>query len=238
MSATYSIEAVVGADRCSDRTLDEGRVAQRLERNPEDAVGELLDRFGRELEREARLAASARPRQRQQAVRAYEPSSLFELALPADERRRLDRQVRPIERLQWREVLVAELVQALGRGQVLEAMVAEVTQLRLRCRAAARRLREEYLPAVPGAHDPRRPMDVDADVSLLGDDRLAGVDADPHAHGPVRQRVLGVSSRGDRIGGARERNEERVPLSVHLDSLRGARTPRATARRCSASTSA
>ena len=106
-------QAVVGADRCSDRALDEGRVAERLERNPEDTVGELLDRFGSELEREARLAASARSGQRDQAMRAHERAGLLELALPADERRRLDRQVRSKERLQRREVFVAELVQTL-----------------------------------------------------------------------------------------------------------------------------
>ena len=50
----------VSTDGCSDRTLDEGRVSERLERDPEDTVGELLDRFGGELEREPCLAASAR----------------------------------------------------------------------------------------------------------------------------------------------------------------------------------
>ena len=42
---------------------------ERLEQNPEDAVGESLDRLGGELEREARLAAPARPRERHEAFR-------------------------------------------------------------------------------------------------------------------------------------------------------------------------
>ena len=130
-------QAVVGADRRSDRALDERGIAERLQRNPEDAVGELLDRVGRELERQARLAAPAGAGERHQAMRANERPGLLELALASDERGRLDRQVRPIERPQRREVLVAELVQALRRAQVLEAMLAEVAQLRCRSRAAA-----------------------------------------------------------------------------------------------------
>ena len=77
-------QAVVGAERGSDRTLDQGGIAERLQRHPEDTVREQLDRLGRELEGETRLAAPTRPRQRQQPMRANEGSSLFELAAAAD----------------------------------------------------------------------------------------------------------------------------------------------------------
>ena len=80
-------QAVVGADRRSDRTLDEGGVAERLQRNPEDTIGEPLDRFGGELKREARLAAPPGTGQCQQPTGAKESPRLFEFALPADERR-------------------------------------------------------------------------------------------------------------------------------------------------------
>jgi hypothetical protein len=63
-------------------------------------------------------------------VRAHEGSSLYELVLAADDRRWLDRQVRPVERLQRRELAVAELVETLRRRQVLEAVLAEVAQRR------------------------------------------------------------------------------------------------------------
>jgi hypothetical protein len=108
-------------------------------------------------------------------MRANKRSSLFELLLSADEPRRLDRQVRPIKRPQRREIPGAELVQALRRGQVLEAVVAKFAQLRCRVEQLSRRLREENLPAVAGAHDPRRPMHVDSDVAFLRHDRLATV---------------------------------------------------------------
>src|SRR5207247_4784108 len=57
---------------------------------------------------QARLAATAGPGEREQAMRANERSSLFELVLPADERRRLDRQVRPMKRPHWGEIRVPE----------------------------------------------------------------------------------------------------------------------------------
>ncbi len=51
-----------------------------------------------------------------------------------------------------------------------------------------------------------------------GDDRLPRVDAHPDADGPVRKASLGRARRGHGIGGARERDEERVALRVHLDA--------------------
>jgi hypothetical protein len=60
-------------------------------------------------------------------------------------------------------------------------------------------------------------MNVEADVTFLRHDRLACVK--PHAH-PDRslgQRLLPGSSRGQRIAGAGEGDEERVALRVDLD---------------------
>ena len=49
-----------------------------------------------------------------------------QLLLAADERSRLHRQVRPVERLQRREVLGAELEEPLRLEEVLEAVLAQV----------------------------------------------------------------------------------------------------------------
>ena len=76
----------------------------------------------------------------------------------------------------------------------------------------------ENLPAVTGTHDPRRPVHVGAHVSLVRDERLTRVDADPHSHRPSFERGLTVSGRGHRIGGACEGVEEGVALGVHLDA--------------------
>ena len=210
-------QSVVGADRVSDRALDESGIAECLQRNPEDPVWELLDRLGRELERQPGLAASAGARERDQAMLANELTRLLELALPPDERIRLDREVRPIEGLERRKIRVPELVETLRGGEVLEAMVAEVEEVRCGVEQLPRRLREENLPAVARAHDPRRTVHVGTDVALVRDDRLTGVDADPDSHGTSLERGLTVSSGGDRIARPRERDEECVPLGVHLD---------------------
>jgi hypothetical protein len=70
---------------------------------------------------------------------------------------------------------------------------------------------------VCSCHDPRCPMDVKTDVPLLGHDRLAGVDADPDAHGSVRECVLNAVRGEHRVARAGERDEERVALRVHFD---------------------
>ena len=81
---------------------------------------------------------------------------------------------------------------------------------------------EQHLPAVAGGADPCGPVHVDPDVALLADDRLAGVDAHPHADvfavGPVvrRERALGRDGRGDRVAGTLEGIEEGVALRVEL----------------------
>ena len=49
-----------------------------------------------------------------------------QLPLASEERRGRDGQVRPVEALQGREVLVAELVDPLGRRQVLQPVLAEI----------------------------------------------------------------------------------------------------------------
>jgi hypothetical protein len=74
------------------------------------------------------------------------------------------------------------------------------------------------LAAVRGAHDPRCPMHVDADVSLVGHDRLTGVDADPHARWSGSECVLDRARSEDSVARAGECDEERVALGVHFDS--------------------
>lgn len=88
-----------------------------------------------------------------------------------------------------------------------------------------------------GAHGPRRPVHVGAHIPLLRHERLTGVDTDAHPHSPVGERVLGLGCRGDRVAGARERDEERVPcVSTSTPPCR--ENASRSSRRCSASTSA
>ena len=94
-----------------------------------------------------------------------------------------------------------------------------------RAEQAARRLGDEDLAAAPDGAQARGTNDVEADVALLVDRRLAGVEAHAHANGlslrPGRghMRALHLDSGGDRVAGAREDEEERVALRVDLDAL-------------------
>jgi hypothetical protein len=57
---------------------------------------------------------------------SQESDHLPELLLPTDERRRLFREVRLVERLERREFARAELVEPLRGGQVLEPVLSEI----------------------------------------------------------------------------------------------------------------
>jgi hypothetical protein len=96
-------------------------------------------------------------------------------------------------------------------------MLAEVDELAVFPEKLPRRLREQDLPAVARAHDPRRAVDVYADVPLVGHDRFAGVDTDPHPHRTADQRGLNVARGGDRASRVRERHEEGVALGADLE---------------------
>ena len=218
--AEESGQVVGGADRPGDLRGQELGIGETRERHPEDAVAELPDELGRDLKRETRLARAARAREGQEARAVREQGDeLFELTLAADERDRDDWQVGRVERPKRRELAVAELVEALCSDQVLQAVLAEVTQRSGRLEQAARRLRDDDLAAVRGGCNPRRSVHVDADVALVGHERLAGVDAHPNADRAGLERPLRLGRRGDGSGRPRERDEERVSLGVDFDPV-------------------
>ena len=96
----------------------------------------------------------------------------------------------------------------------MEAEVAHIDAGKIRCR-----LRQEHLPPVPRGRDPRCPVHVEPHVPLVGADRLARLQAHPHAHRAWRKRLLrpGSGRNGDRR--ASEGDEKRVALRVDLDPL-------------------
>src|SRR6266487_2073445 len=134
--------------------------------------------------------------------------------LATEEGRRGDGEIRPVERLQGRELVAAELEDPLWRAQVLEPVLAEVAEL-VPVDERRARSRDENLPAVPGGSDACRAMDVRADVALLREQRRAGVETHPDRQ--LELRLCGAGGvKGS--GRSRERNQERVALRVHLDA--------------------
>ena len=85
--------------------------------------------------------------------------------------------------------------------------------------------------------DPRCPVDVVPDVTLVREQRRPRVQPDPNADRARRERLRhrGCGRKRTRCG--REGEEERVALGVHLDPAVGRQTSRTSAR-CSARASA
>ena len=154
------------AQHLGGRAGDQRRIDDRREIDEPDAVRIRVHQVGADLHREARLAEAAHAEQRQQP-RLTEPLlGLRHFALAADERRGLLRQVvrRRLERAQRRkllpEVRMQDLVDVLGRGQVLQPDAAEIAQRDPRGQALAEGIDhgvgKQHLAAVRRTHDLRR----------------------------------------------------------------------------------
>ena len=169
-----AVRAVEGElDRLGEGGREEVRRGDGRERDEVDAVRVAVDAARGGLEGEPGLARAARPDEREQAALGIlqQPVDRFELRRPADERRSWQREVlHPrLERLQQRELarqaVDLELVDALGRAQVLEPVRAEVAGLVVDQRAS--RLRQQHLPAVADGGDARALVHVDRRRSPL-----------------------------------------------------------------------
>ena len=175
------------------------------------------------LARPARPGEGHQPRRR----RASSRRDRVELALRPSSGVGGHGEVGGVERLQRREVVVAELVEPRRRGQVLEPVLAEIAH------SAPRPGRAWSRRAAPGRRGRRprsaRPCARPRRRSPGGRDRLAGMDADADAHRAVRQRPLCLVRRGDRLRGSWEGDEEGVALRVDLVAARGGRTRPAAA---------
>ncbi|HEX6583082.1 MAG TPA: hypothetical protein VF056_05720 [Thermoleophilaceae bacterium] len=182
------VQVVGTTDHPRDRRLDQLRIPYRGERDEPDAVAVPLDALGSRLQREASLARAAWASERDDAMRVEQREHLRKLAVAADERRRLHRQVCLVDSLQRRELILAELVEALGRGKVLEPMHAKVAQA-IRAEEIARCLREKNLTAVTCGGNPRGAMYIDPDVVFTGHSRLARMQTHAHSDRPVAQRI-------------------------------------------------
>ena len=144
------------------------------------------------MQAETRLAGAPGARERQKPGSRQELFGLPDLIVAADEARQLGGKVvgDGLERLErWKlggQALHAELEKTLGPGHVLEPMEAQVFQRqpRRQCVLDERPggLRNQDLAAVAGARHASRPMDVEAQVLVADERRLAGVqtDADPN----------------------------------------------------------
>src|SRR5215218_2013541 len=215
--ATEMCSDLIACTDCSrDRRQNEFRIVERCKVDEPDPVGKLVLKRLRYSQREPRLAAPTRARDRDE-VRfraAQEHRDLLELVVAANEERWWDGQVRVrMRRKRW-EVVEPKLVEPLRFGQVLQPMKPEVSDVRID--ELARRLREQDLTPVAGRSNTGCPVDVDSHIAVIGHLRLARVEADANTHWS-RGNDLCLECRRDRVTGRGERNEKRVALRVHLD---------------------
>ena len=172
-----------------DHGGNEIRIPYRRQRDEIHAVGKLVERLRRNLEAQPRLADAAGAGQRQQALAFQQLFGLQDRVGAADEAGQLGGQVvgRPVERAQGRELIRHaghdQLEEAFSPCQVAQAMGAQVPQRELVWQAFHDQrfgaLGNEDLAPVRGTGDPRRVMDVQADVLVAHQGRLARMKADP-----------------------------------------------------------
>ena len=224
--AEESREVVGGTDRLGDLRGQELGIREARERHPEDTVVERPDEFRRDLEREACLSRTAR------ACDGDEARPFESIATSSSSSRS-----RPMSGIETTGRLVASSVRRGGKSPSpsWKRRSAPIRSFR-RCsprsrterlrRAGAASSRRRRSARRARGRDPRRAVDVHADVALVGHERLAGVDAHPDPDRPGFERPLRLGRGGDGVGRPRERDEKRVALRVHLDAVVSRAAPR------------
>src|SRR5262249_26771818 len=120
-----------------------------------------------------------------------------------------------------------ELEDVLGLRQALELVNAQILEVETAVELLPGARREEHLPAVARLADPRGAVDVDSEVALRANRRLAGVNADPDANldavwpAVVHERLLCRNGGRDRAAGVLEDEKELVASAVHLMAVLG-----------------
>jgi hypothetical protein len=144
-------------------------VDDRGEFHESDPVGMIEHHPARDFQCEPGLSGAARSGQCDEAAVAEQGDDLTDLVIPADERGELGRQcvARALERSQLRElpveIRVADLEDALGLDEIAESVHTEVEEVHVVGEVVAEeftgRSRDQDLSTVPGAREPRKPVD-------------------------------------------------------------------------------
>ena len=155
--------------------------------------------------------------QREQTIAFEEADHVGELELPAQEGSGGNGKIRAVEALQRREVAGSQLVDALGSCEIRKAVLAEIRELQLD--ELSRGGRDEHLATVTGRGDACSSVDIASDVALVGQQRRPCVQTNPHFDRAGRE-LLGHVARGLECSRCRRKgDEERVSLSVDLNSI-------------------
>ena len=214
------------AENARSRGQDQCGIADCGEADEPRAERLVDDELASHFDREAGLARAARAGDRHEPrpFRAEQRDRPPELRRAPQQGDDGCRNVRVVQRLQRRERPAPELKQPHRCIDVLEPVLAEITHRRTVLAGGERGCRDEDLAAVAGRHDPRAQVDVQADVAVVRQRRLAAVNAHADPYVPTVERRLCLPCGGERTRRRRERDEECVPLRVHLHAaVRGER---------------
>ena len=177
-----------------DRRGHQFRILDGCQGYEVDTVRELIHDIGRDLQAEPCLARAAGAGECQQPGSAQQLPTLTHLVVAADETRHLRGQVVRCGfqgaqcRKFARQPVDVELVQPFRTGEIFEPMQPEVLEGQAGWKHViderARRFRDEHLAAVRRAGDPGGAVDIEAEVLVTDERRLAGVQPDAHLNAP------------------------------------------------------
>ena len=225
-TSIVELAGLVGqAQRACHRHRHHVGIGDRCQVDIPNPVGEFGRQVGGDLYRQARLARAARAGQRDEPVVGERLANAVHFRLASDETRQLHRKMfggNGIGGAQRREVVVqvgmAQLHNPFGAGQVAQRVGAEVVQRdvwrELVDDKRFRRARQHRLAAVREVAQPGGAVDRRADVvAFVAQVHVAGVHADAQLDRRQR-RPLQIQRAGHRVGGAGERDDEAVALTL------------------------
>ena len=181
-------------------------------------------RGGGRLQRESRLAATARSSQGHEPAVPERVEHIGELGSTPNER--IDRRgqvVRSRERAQRRELAPERRMRELpdtDLADILQLMTAEIDRRDIG-REPVRHLADEHLTTVADRHQPGRPIQLGAVIVAITHTRFAGMHTHPHLHHHAlhrrlpRQHLLRRQRRLQRVTSSTERGVEPVTRGLH-----------------------
>ena len=219
------------ADLLGDRPGNQHRLGQRFECDEVDAIGEAVQRTPCDIERQPGLADAARSCERQKRRGLEQFEEVIDLARPADETRRLGREVvrrcadRPDRWEVGRETACEHLVDLDRRFEILESMRAEPANRQPGpfWQRSPSGLGDQDLTTVSCCRDAGGAVHVHAYVVGATERAVTGVEAHAHlesnAFGPIvaGQCALACDRRFDGVAGGGKRHEERIALHPDFD---------------------
>ncbi len=205
-------------ERPGDGRKEQSGITERREGDPNQPVRVVIRGRCSGLEGEPRLTGAAGTGEGEQAGVGMREAfdDLGQFVLAAEERGARDRQAWTVERPEWWVISAPELIEALGRREAVEAVLAEVLEEMVGVEQPRCLAREDDLAAVRRAHDPSASVHVDSDVPRRVERRFAGVDPDPDPDRAPVEALHRLPDGADGGGRGGKGIGEGVALVIHL----------------------